>query len=161
MAIAGGACGQEVERPTGASGPGGRSRQYLAAEYPERFDAGERVVRGALIARGDSLYHGLIGRANCILCHGPFLSGGSHGTNLRDQKWHHGDGSYSFLVAVITDGVEQSDQSPIPGMPPRGGTSLSRPEINALAAYVYWISNTRSAAEGGTHSSSHEHGSSH
>lgn len=131
----------------------------LAESYPDELKAGTTVLPGALIARGDSLYHGVIGDANCILCHGPFLNGGSHGTDLRDQRWHHGDGSYDFLVSVTRNGVEDALHSPISRMPPMGGIPLTDEQVRALAAYVYWFSSTR--APGGRSSGGDEHEHSH
>jgi mono/diheme cytochrome c family protein len=144
LALVTSACGREAETRTAAAAYA--PNHHLAADYPAEFRAGETVLPRGLIARGDSLYHGVIGQANCILCHGPFLSGGSHGTNLRDQRWHHGDGSYEFIVRVATHGVG-AVQSPISRMPPMGGVPLSEEEIRALAAYVYWFSNTRAASD--------------
>lgn len=125
--------------------------------YPDEIRAGATVLPRALIARGDSLYHGIIGNANCILCHGPFLNGGSHGTDLRDQMWHHGDGSYGFLVSVTRNGVEQARHSPISRMPPMGGIPLTDAQIRALAAYVYWFSNSRPPGGRGSAGDSPEH----
>lgn len=147
-------CGSEAARPSGdsAASPIG----HLATRYPEEIRAGAHVLSGSLIARGDSLYHGALGQANCVLCHGPFLRGGSHGTNLRDGTWHHGDGSYQFLVSVTRNGVEKAAHSPIPRMPPMGGNPLTDDQIRALAAYVYWFSNTRRASDEASRTGAHE-----
>jgi len=115
----------------------------LDPEYPAEFQAGDHVLSGRVIARGDSLYHRVVGGANCIMCHGTVLEGGSLGTNLRDGNWHHGDGSYPFIVAVSLEGVEEAVASPISRMPPSGGFLLSGPEIEAISAYIYWIAATR------------------
>lgn len=137
------------ERDAGHAGADAVQMPYsgLSAEYPAEFRAGKHILSGGLIARGDSLYHGAVGQANCIVCHGPFLKGGSRGTNLRDREWHHGDGSYEFLVAVSGEGVAEAVQSPIPSMPPMGGIALSGEQIQALAAYIYWFSSTRAASD--------------
>lgn len=154
LTLAAGACDRNAERARPATSAPGNP---LATEYPADFQGRDVVLPGSLIARGDSFYHGVIGNANCVLCHGPFLTGGSHGTNLRDQEWHHGDGSYEFIVAVTTNGVEEAVRSPIPRMPPMGGIPLSHEEIRALAAYVYWFSNTRAASDEVSYPGGHEH----
>jgi mono/diheme cytochrome c family protein len=116
---------------------------YLADDYPRELRTGEHTLTRRSIARGDSLYQRTTGNANCVFCHGPFLAGSSEGTNLRDRRWHHGDGSYAFLVQVITHGTVDAPRSPIPPMPPLGGVPLSQRDVEALAAYVYWFVNTR------------------
>lgn len=117
--------------------------RFLEANYPAEVSAGDVILTRELIARGDSLYHGATGRANCVICHGPLLTGGSEGTNLRDGKWHNGDGSNPFIISTIRTGVSKPDHL---NMPPMGGTQLTREEIQAIAAYVYWFSNVREAA---------------
>ena len=120
---------------------------YLQASYPAEYRVDGRVVTGRTLARGDSLYQGAIGRANCLVCHGPFLNGGSRGMNLRNRVWFHGDGSLDFLVRVTTEGVEEAQASPVPYMPPMGGIPLAPDEVEAIAAYVHWYASSHPAAE--------------
>lgn len=122
-------------------------QSYLSSDHPAEFQAEGATLSRRMIARGDSLYHRVTGSANCVLCHGPTLSGGSHGTNLRNGQWHHADGSYASLVQVITHGTETAEYTPLPRMPPTGGLPLTAEEIRALAAYVYWFVNSRPAWE--------------
>jgi mono/diheme cytochrome c family protein len=113
---------------------------FLEQEYPAEFPTPEVTLSRAFIARGDSLYKGATGSANCVFCHGPLLIGGSQRTNLIDNRWWNGDGSYASIIAIINAGVAR------PGelyMPPMGGVSLSPEEIRAIAAYVYWAANTK------------------
>ncbi|MBA4156007.1 MAG: cytochrome c [Gemmatimonadetes bacterium] len=110
--------------------------RYLQDSYPDRVDAGTVVLEGGRIARGDSLYQGVVGRANCIMCHGPALRGGDDGTNLRDGDWHEIDGSYQSIRSIIITGLDKPDHIV---MPPRGGTPLSDAGVDAIAAFVYWI----------------------
>jgi mono/diheme cytochrome c family protein len=131
-------CGPRGEAAHEHSGYG-----YLANDYPRELQAGEHALSRSQIARGDSLYQRTTGNANCVLCHGPFLAGSSEGTNLRDRRWHHGDGSYPFLVRVITHGTQDAPLSPIPPMPPLGGVRLTQRDVEALAAYVYWFTTSR------------------
>ena len=114
-------------------------RSFLRDSYPAQFDAGTVVLDGRLIARGDSLFQGVIGQASCVMCHGPLLRGSTEGTNLRDDTWHDGDGTYESIVSTIVSGVEKPDHM---SMPARGGMPLSDRDVQALAAYVYWLVET-------------------
>lgn len=117
------------------------SISFLDSIYPEAFSDRGVELSGAVIARGDSLYHGVTGSANCYMCHGPFLRGSSEGTNLRDDKWHNIDGTLSAVDSIIRAGVSKPDHMT---MPPRGGMPISDADVKALAAYVYWSARTKS-----------------
>lgn len=151
------ACGPGAEEERG-----GPAQVFeTIAELPAEYRTDEVVLPRRTLARGDSLYRRLAGGANCIVCHGPYLSGGSHGTNLRDGRWHHVDGTYRSLVQVIVQGVPRATHSPIPAMPPRGGIALSDADVEALAAYVYWFARTQPASPEAPHPAQegeeHEH----
>jgi mono/diheme cytochrome c family protein len=91
----------------------------------------------AMIALGDSVFHGRAGAALCYVCHGPAGKGvAGLGPDLTDKEWLHGDGSVTFIAKVVTDGVVKPKKMPAP-MPPRGGGQLSEAQINAVAAYVH------------------------
>jgi hypothetical protein len=54
-----------------------------------------------------------------------------------DAEWIHGDGSVAMIAATVTAGVpKEKAKSGIP-MPPKGGSSISDEDVNAVAAYVH------------------------
>jgi mono/diheme cytochrome c family protein len=92
-----------------------------------------------LVALGDSIFHGQVGRGTCTACHGQDAKGTAVAPDLTDQQWLNGDGSYNFIVKTVTDGVPKPKQHPAP-MPPKGGASLTDDQVKAVAAYVYSLS---------------------
>jgi len=92
----------------------------------------------AQIARGDALFHGEAGGA-CAGCHGEDAGGSPTGANLVAGKWLWGKGSLADLRRVIAKGVAKPKEH-TGAMPPKGGTDLSKADIDALAAYVWTIS---------------------
>jgi len=93
-------------------------------------------VTPAMIAQGDSIFHGA---GNCYACHGANAQG-AVGPNLTDAEWIHSDGSYDAIVKQVTTGVPQSEsKSGIP-MPPKGGSTITDDQVKAVAAYVYSLS---------------------
>lgn len=94
--------------------------------------SGASPTSPALIARGDSVYHGA---GNCYACHGGKAEG-LVGPNLTDAEWLHSKGTYEEIVAQIQEGVtKEKSKSGIP-MPAKGGGSISDEDIKAVAAYV-------------------------
>lgn len=94
----------------------------------------------AMVALGDSVFHGKVGGALCYVCHGPAGKGvAGLGPDLTDREWLHGDGSVAFIAKLVTDGVMKPKKLPAP-MPPRGGGNLTDGQIKAAAAYVYSLS---------------------
>jgi mono/diheme cytochrome c family protein len=93
-------------------------------------------VTPAAIAQGDSIFHkdGL-----CYACHGSNAEG-AVGPNLTDAEWLHGDGSYDFIVAMVTSGVPAEKAKKGIAMPPKGGSSITADQVKAVAAYVYSLS---------------------
>ena len=94
----------------------------------------------AQIARGDTLFNGHRMGA-CWSCHGQ----GGKGTNIAPQlaknpKWINIDGSLDAIKGIITNGVPHPKKHP-GAMPPMGGAQLTQDQIDALAAYVYSLSN--------------------
>ena len=90
----------------------------------------------ALIARGDSVYHG---PGNCYACHGA-KGVGLVGPSLTDAEWIHSKGSYEEIMVQIGQGVpKEKAKSGIP-MPPKGGSTISDEDVKAVAAYVYSLS---------------------
>lgn len=102
-----------------------------AAQLPEGVTA-EMVEQGEEIFGGAGI---------CAACHG---AGGIGliGPNLTDEEWLHGDGSFEFLVDLITKGVAAGEsKGSTPGMmPPKGGSSITEEQVRAVAAYVLTLS---------------------
>ena len=94
----------------------------------------------ALVALGDSVFHGKSGAALCYVCHGPAGKGvNGLGPNLTDKEWVNGDGSLPFIEKTILEGVPKPKKLPAP-MPPKGGGQLTDVQIKAAAAYVWSLS---------------------
>ncbi len=107
---------------------------------PQQGQAPMQGPPPALIARGDSVFHGKLGGAICFTCHGQRGVGApGMGPSLADAVWLHGDGSMAFLRTTIRAGVAKAKQSAIV-MPPFGGTPLDSAKLEAVAAYVYSLS---------------------
>jgi mono/diheme cytochrome c family protein len=103
----------------------------------------------AKVELGDRIYHGQVGGAACMGCHGDRGQGSPLGPELTGKKWLWSDGSWEGIAKTITDGVSQPKQYRSP-MPPMGGAQLTPEQVKAVAAYVWAIShlaksNSRSA----------------
>jgi len=112
----------------------------LAGAAPQPQGQGtpdQASITPAMVALGDSIFHGKVGGALCYVCHGPGAKGVTGlGPSLVDKEWLNGDGSYGFIVSTITAGVPKPKKAPAP-MPPKGGGQLTDDQIHAAAAYVY------------------------
>lgn len=120
----------------------GRASGSLASARDQRRDqqGGDTAVTLPMIQLGDSIFHGKAANGICFTCHGPTAKGiPGLGPNLTDQKWLHGDGSFTFIVGLVTKGVPKPKEAGAP-MLPKGGAKLSAPQIRAVAAYVFSIS---------------------
>lgn len=103
------------------------------------------TITPAMIALGDSIFHGKLGGALCQICHGPAGKGVNPlGPSLVDKEWLHGDGSYGFIIQTINDGVPKPKKSAAP-MPAKGGGQLTTAQIQAVAAYVYSLNQKQGA----------------
>jgi mono/diheme cytochrome c family protein len=90
----------------------------------------------ALIARGDSVFHGA---GNCYACHGSKAEG-LVGPSLVDAEWIHSKGTIEEIAAQVTTGISKEQaKSGIP-MPPKGGSAISDDDVKAVAAYVHSLS---------------------
>ena len=103
----------------------------------------------AMVELGDRIYHGQVGGAACMGCHGDRGQGSPLGPELTGKKWLWSDGSWEGIAKTITDGVSQPKQYRS-AMPPMGGAQLTPEQVKAVAAYVWAIShlaksNSRSA----------------
>ena len=100
-------------------------------------------ITPAMIALGDSVYHGKVGGGTCAVCHGPDAKGTTGlAPDLTDGTWLHGDGSYAFIVGLVEQGVPDPKQFPAP-MPAKGGANLTPDQVRAVAAYVYSLSSPK------------------
>lgn len=105
--------------------------------------AADTTFAPAVVALGDSIFHGQVAGAICFTCHGPAAKGTPGlAPDLTDAKWLHGDGSYAFIVKTVTAGVPKPKEAIAP-MLPMGGAKLSPNQINAVAAYVYSLRNAK------------------
>jgi mono/diheme cytochrome c family protein len=113
----------------GAEGP-------PAPEYPAAIHADGVELTRAMIARGDSIFHGRAAGAICSSCHAPGGAGTVLVQPLTDNTWHYSDGSYPSIREVTATGVPDATTP----MAPMGGAILSQQDLVAVAAYVFWIS---------------------
>lgn len=133
-ACAGGDGAEDTMGQTGADTTVGAQPQpaggQVAADLPEG-------VTQEQYQQGQQLF---TGRGGCVACHGPQATGTPLGPDLTDGEWLNISGrQYDEIVELIHSGVPQPVEHPGP-MPPMGGASLSDEQVNALAAYVYGIS---------------------
>ena len=92
-----------------------------------------------MVALGDRIYHGQVGGATCVGCHGERGTGSPLGPDLTAKKWLWGDGSYAGISKTIREGVLHPKEYRSP-MPPMGGAQLTPDQLSALAAYVWSLS---------------------
>jgi mono/diheme cytochrome c family protein len=93
----------------------------------------------AMIARGDSIFHGQAAFGTCFSCHGDKGSGGTQGPNLTDAEWLHTDGTMQGIANTISTGISMPKQFPAQ-MPPMGGADLAPDDLLAVTGYVYSLS---------------------
>lgn len=97
------------------------------------------TITPAMVALGDSIYHGLKGAASCQACHGPSGSEGAAAPVLTDTVWLHSDGSWEGIYNTVKNGVTSPKQySSV--MPPYGGAPMDLEQARAVTAYVYKLS---------------------
>lgn len=97
------------------------------------------TITPAMVALGDSIFHGKIGASSCQACHGVGGKAGAAAPDLTDAEWLHSDGSYEGIVNTVKSGVMAPKQfSSV--MPPYGGVMLNDERTRAVAAYVYTVS---------------------
>jgi mono/diheme cytochrome c family protein len=106
----------------------------MAAAAQQQLPTG---VTAAMIEEGKTLF---ASTALCSSCHGEAGAGTPLAPNLGDAEWLHVDGSYDAIVQVIETGVPMPKNTYIP-MVPRGGSSITDPQLRSVAAYVWSLSN--------------------
>ena len=95
-------------------------------------------VTPAMVEEGKGIYNGA---GICMSCHGPTGEGIPNlGANLTDDEWLHIDGSYESIVQNILEGVTAQQSSSGVPMPAKGGTAITDDQVNAVAAYVWTLS---------------------
>jgi mono/diheme cytochrome c family protein len=104
---------------------------------------GDSAITPAMVARGDSIFHGTLAGGPCFSCHGNDAKGVTGlAPDLTTGKWLHGDGSIAFIVRTIETGVPHAKQNAAV-MPPKGGANLDSAEVRAVAAYVYSLTHPK------------------
>lgn len=148
-----GGCGGGEKKPAGesataappaagagasAAAPGATSSAGLPTPAPGTPPAGATV---AMVAEGDSIFHGLKAGGLCQTCHGPDAAGTPLAPPLANkQQWLTGDGSYDFIQKRVTTGMPTPTPPYASPMLPMGGAQLTPDQIKSVAAYVYSIS---------------------
>jgi len=129
------ACGGGDSAPA-ASASGGTSAATPVVQAS--FDPS--TITPAMVALGDSIFHGKIGAASCQACHGAQGKAGAAAPDLTDGEWLHSDGSYEGIAKTVKSGVMAPKEfSSV--MPPYGGVMLSDERWRAVSAYVYRLNN--------------------
>ena len=126
----------EGTHPDAGAQPGGAPSPAPAVEKSAATIPG---VTPAMIALGDSVYHGQVAGATCAGCHGTNAKGTPLAPDLTDSKWIWGDGSLASITKTIREGVPAPKQH-TGVMPPMGGAQLTPAQLAAVGAYVYSLS---------------------
>ncbi len=93
-------------------------------------------VTEQMVTEGETIFKGA---GICFTCHGQDAKGvPGLGADLTDDEWTHADGTYAKIVATILAGATSSTGAV---MPPKGGPPLTDAQVNAVAAYVWSLSN--------------------
>jgi mono/diheme cytochrome c family protein len=106
-------------------------KQASDSGAPGQTDAA--TPAGALVARGEAVFHG---PGNCYACHGS-KGAGSIGPSLADETWIHSKGTLEEITAQVVHGVPKEESKSGIAMPPKGGAALTDEDVKAVAAYVY------------------------
>ncbi|MBT8396192.1 MAG: c-type cytochrome [Gemmatimonadetes bacterium] len=94
-------------------------------------------VTAAMVAEGETVF---TGAGICFTCHLEGGVGGPLAPDLTDDVWLNIDGSYESIVQNIMTGVPEPVEHP--GlMLPKGGAPITDEQVNAVAAYVWTLSN--------------------
>jgi glucose/arabinose dehydrogenase/mono/diheme cytochrome c family protein len=96
----------------------------------------------AQVALGERIFDGDVGGATCAGCHGAGGIGTPVGPGLTSGKWLWGDGSLESIKQMIAKGVPEPKEHP-GAMPPMGGVSLTKMDLEAVAAYVWALGHQR------------------
>jgi mono/diheme cytochrome c family protein len=130
------ACGGGGEQaPASGAASGGSGGAAAAAAS---FDPA--TITPAMIALGDSIFHGLVALGPCQSCHGEDGTGPTGiAPNLTDTEWLNTDGTWEGIYNTVMSGVLAPKK--FPGvMLPMGGANLTPDQVRAVSAYVYNLS---------------------
>lgn len=116
----------DVQQPASESAP---------AAVASSMDLPEGVTP-AMVAEGETIF---TGAGICFTCHMQGGVGGPLAPNLTDDVWLNIAGSYESIVQNIIAGVLEPKEHPSP-MLPRGGTSITDEQVQAVGAYVWTLS---------------------
>ncbi|MGH8218433.1 MAG: c-type cytochrome [Steroidobacteraceae bacterium] len=116
----------------GAAGTAGAAGAVASLPVPPGASR-QRLEQGARI------YRGQVASATCTGCHGTEGQGTPLGPDLRSGHWVWSNGSLAGIEKTIREGVAKPKSYRSP-MPPMGGSQLTRPQVRALAAYVWALS---------------------
>lgn len=122
-----------------ADSAGASSTPAPAAQVASAVSYDPAAITPAMVALGDSIFHGKIGASSCQACHGVGGKNGSAAPDLTDGGWLHSDGSFEGIAKTIKAGVMAPKES-MGVMPPYGGVMLPDDRLQAVAAYVYKLS---------------------
>lgn len=118
--------------------------QQQRPELPESVTdwlARDQVQRWAgLLETGKQLF----ADGSCTMCHGDEGSNGRWGPDLTDADWVQSDGGLAGVRETVMWGVRRRDfvdPNRRFQMNPAGGMNLEEEELDALAAYVWSLSN--------------------
>ena len=109
-----------------------------ALSHPEERHDLPAGVTEAMIASGQEVFQD---RGDCASCHGADATG-DDGPNLTDAAWLHAKGSYMEILSTILNGVPAEKSTRGIQMPPKGGSAITNREVQAVAAYVWYISHS-------------------
>lgn len=123
----------------GDSAPASSSSAAPAAQVASAVSYDPAKITPAMVALGDSIFHGKIGASSCQACHGIGGKNGTAAPDLADTDWLHSDGSFEGIAKTIKAGV-MSPKEATGVMPPYGGVMLPEDRLAAVAAYVYKLS---------------------
>ena len=128
------ACGGGGEQAPAAGGTAGGSSAAAAASFDPA------TITPAMIALGDSIFHGLVALGPCQSCHGEDATGPTGiAPNLTDTEWLNSEGTWEGIYNTVMSGVLAPKK--FPGvMLPMGGANLTPDQVRAVSAYVYNLS---------------------
>ena len=110
-----------------------------AAPSDQPAATGQDGVSAELISQGQQVFT----TTTCFTCHGVNGAGTALAPNLTAGAWLNiENGTIEEIQQLVRTGVAQPVQFPAP-MPPMGGAQLTDQQIEAVAAYVYSISRSK------------------
>jgi mono/diheme cytochrome c family protein len=135
------------EKPAGGRPGASTNEEGQPAALP-RLPEG---VTLELIRRGDDIFHEA---GRCFVCHGADATGRPNAGSALTQGLYFVPEDWRAIATLVTQGLPEPVTRSAIAMPPRGGKSnLSDDQIQAVAAYVWAISQVRGEPWPGGHES--------